>query len=392
MSRKIKCSLTIFVLALTFIWLVGNGSAHEMALSDLQIFFSRHFGDSDVQFFDVVWDTLISRYPELAGLPEDESPRIYLGDDLEATYSTDNYTIEFTVLPVLETENHLYVRFRGWGDFFWEIERLDYGIGSVFLRWDHLDSSFEVIEVQGEIHANDFVTASVLQLDDKDVAVVLSGASGAAGRVGDFAVYRYNEGAGYECVWHVDNPFVYILESSTSARVVAIEFESWDGFPISDLDALDMASLYALTRQYDVVYSWDANINSFVETSRDEIFHELAVVNHFMKAIEGKEFDKAADYVIEEFNYYDPSFLENVGMLLNRHMVPRPYGAAERLADLIGYRPKTSDNLLAVAGVEEQEERVWSIRNDQIDFLAIFELTKEEPLKILSVHFYDYRL
>lgn len=390
MARQTNLILTIFVLGLTLIGWTGHGLGHEIdnKSTDLQTFFSTHFGNNDVHYFDAIWDVLKFQYPELDGIPDDKSSRVYITSDLEASYLTDTHTIEFTVLPILETENHLYVRFRGWGDLFWEAERLEYGIGNVFLRWDHLDRSFEVIEVQGEIHANDFVTASVLQLDDKDAAVVLSGASGAAGRVGDFAVYRYNKGAGYECVWHIANPNVYVVESSTPARVKLTSFGNWDGFPIDDLDYLDMASLFALMRRYEFVYSWDGNANTFVETSQDEIFHELAVVNHFLKALKDKRFEHAVEYVREEFDVQASAFLDNVESLLTGHMIPRFYGAAA-LAELIGYKPQYSDNLLAVVVIDKPEEREWSIRNDQIEFLAIFELTEEEPLQISSVHFCD---
>ena len=135
MARQTNLILTIFVLGLTLIGWTGHGLGHEIdnKSTDLQTFFSTHFGNNDVHYFDAIWDILKSQYPELEGLPDNESPRVIIGSDFEASYYTDKYTIEFTVLPV-ESENHLYVRYNGLEDFFWEKERMQYDICNMFIR------------------------------------------------------------------------------------------------------------------------------------------------------------------------------------------------------------------------------------------------------------------
>lgn len=392
--RKVKVFFMVFILILTSLGKVELGIVYgaEYSKEDLQLFFAKHYGKQENQYFDRIWDVLSSHAPELTKLPMLDEPKIIIRSDFESKYSTDNYFIEFTILPVLESEKHLYVHLTGWGDLFREPSKegsWQNRMMSVFLQWDDNSGSFKAIDVKGKIHTNDHILANVFHLDDEDVAVALSGVSGASGIIGDFAVYRYDAGMGYECVWHADNPFVYMLESHSPAQMVATELESWKGFPIYDLDALDTSSRYALKREYKVVYSWDARLGAFKETSRDEIFHEFAVVNHFMKSLKDGEFDKIVDYIVEDFDPHDPSFLENSRLLFSQHIVPRPFRATESLANLVGYQPKASSHLLAVVAIKEPKEIVWSIQNDQIESLAFFEFSKADPLKIRATHFYD---
>lgn len=389
MSRLTTCLLaTMLVLAVLGAPGCGSAQGGGSTLGELQAFFARNFGDSDILYLDSIWNILICKHPELENVPGDEPTRIYVDNDHLASSYTEDYSLEFTVLPLSESETHLFVRFYGWGELFWDLEFED-RTAELFLRWNAGDRFFEAIDIddQCEIFLNDRIAAGVLQLDSEDAAVYLWGSSGAAGWFGDFAVYRFAEETGYECVLHTGSPHVVISESPAPAQVTVTMFGSWDGFPVSDLGFLPTGMLFDLARRWEVVFTWDRSVGSFIETSSREVMHGLAVVNHFLQALKEGQFAKAAQFVGEGFDIEMEALADDATRLLTYHLIPS-YNLSVSWKDLIRYEPRVSENMLAVLVIKTPDVTSWPVREDLVEAIAVFELTSEEPLRILYVHFY----
>jgi len=73
--------------------------------------------------------------------------------------------------------------------------------------------------------------------------------------------------------------------------------------------------------------------------------------------------------------------------LLTYHLIPS-YNLSVSWKDLIRYEPRVSENMLAVLVIKTPDVTSWPVREDLVEAIAVFELTSEEPLRILYVHFY----
>ena len=164
-------------------------------------------------------------------------------------------------------------------------------------------------------------------------------------------------------------------------------FGSWDGFPVSDLGFLPTGMLFDLARRWEVVFTWDRSVGSFIETSSREVMHGLAVVNHFLQALKEGQFAKAAQFVGEGFDMEMEALADDATRLLTYHLIPS-YNLSVSWKDLIRYEPRVSENMLAVLVIKTPDVTSWPVREDLVEAIAVFELTSEEPLRILYVHFY----
>ena len=88
----------------------------------------------------------------------------------------------------------------------------------LFLRWNAGDRFFEAIDIddQCEIFSTTVSPPGVLQLDSEDAAVYLWEVR-CRWLVWDFAVYRFAEETGYECVLHTGSPHVDLGVTSSGA-------------------------------------------------------------------------------------------------------------------------------------------------------------------------------
>ena len=396
MPRYVVCLIAVVLPVFVIVGFIDHGSAQDLASipGDLQAFFSEHFGDNDIEYFDMIWSTITTHYPELTELSQSELSGIYFDSFYGVGYYADSYVIKFTILHLSESETHLFVRIEGRGETIWRIRREEhvrYGIINMFLRWNDHAKQFEALDVQGGIPLHDNVSVEVLHLGNDVVAVYILGSSG-AGLIGEFSVYRYTQDMGYECVWHIDEPYVEVTKSPTSARVTVTMLDAWNDFPISDLRNLDNASILSLLRRYEVEYSWDDSACTFVETSKREVFHELAVVNHFLKALKEQRFEKAKEYLDESIGVQPEILLSVFGSFLTGHMVIPYLYQSDEWADLAGYEPRLSGRLLTVLGISRPDEIGWLIDHDLIESIAVFEFAEGETLKILHIHIHDPRI
>lgn len=222
--------------------------------------------------------------------------------------------------------------------------------------------------------------------DDDTLGLALWGYDGL--RSGDFVVYRYDGEIGYQTVsvWH--NPIAEVINDSRPARVQVRDYVGWDGFPMIDLDNPSMVELELHTRQFDITYVWNSYSSNFMEVDKTEIFREIAVANHFLKTLQDRDPIGAAQFIDERVHFLYPVLWEDFEPLLSRDSFGRHH-AAEVYADLIGYTPKYSENLVAIVAADQDRKWRYSFEDEDIESIAIFELTEEEPFKILAVYVYN---
>lgn len=353
--------LWIFFVFLMLFLVTYSGSGEEGELSLQQLFQL----DSLDDLFTSLFVTLTEYHPALEGISyQGGSLHHYNGDYF---LYTKEYSLYFTPLHVEAHGLHFFIHLQ---------HQFVDDVGTI-LAWD---GAFTAVPLLDPIPLYNYLVAEGLYLDETRRGIGIQGATGAVvGRMGEYFIYQYHSGEGYRRIWTLPTPSVKILETRP-LQLFTIEYTNWDEtFPFHDLSSYCSICLGLFSRQFGTLYRWEKEKGTFVKGEPQEIFGELAVVNHLLKALMEQDLEEAAPFVTR--NLLEEMDILSLPFLSEGHLFVYP--------DIYEWAPKVNYsgagplvNILFSRNMKGELD----LLEDEIEYVVLFALTETDPPLVRDIY------
>lgn len=296
-------------------------------------------------------------YPALLGLSFKEGS-FYSYDSMIGFYTKD-YSLELSPFFITPDKLHVLIHFKD--------EEMEW---AEILSWEE---GFRSVPIEGSISLKNYLSLEVLSLDEETLGIGIQGTTGAfSGRMGEYTIYRYKGGQGYEKVWWTASPSV-IIKGGSPLEILLISYREWDeGFPFYDLSHYSQISLGLFSRKWGVVYQWEEEEGTFIYREEREIFEGFSVVNHLLKALKEGDRERASLFVTEELQgRMDTPLSSLTGSFYL-------YPTIHEWAEPIGYEGDGTLINLLVSREKQRGETLWE--ELELEGVLLFLLKESEPV------------
>lgn len=359
-------ALWVFLLVILplFFWVLPGWSGEAEILLP-QIFQL----DSLEEVFQLLFSSLTELYPQLEGISFQGGILHHYNGEFYL-YARD-YFLSLTYLQETEAGEHFFVH----------VQHSLAGEVATVLSWD---GSFVPVSLWDAVPVNKYLQAEPLKLDKGIQGLGIRGSTGdVVGRRGEYTIYRYHPGEGYECIWTLPTPSVEIQET-LPLELLAIEYVNWDEtFPFHDLSSYCPICLGLFSRKIGTRYYWDQGQNTLLPVGREEVLGDLAVVNHLLQALKENNLEAAASFVTQDF--YDTLSQISLSFLFSSHLFVYPdiYEWAYR----VGYE---GEGPLVNMLFSRVDQGGLDLLEEEVMYVVLFALTETHPPLVKDIYVHGF--
>ncbi len=160
---------------------------------------------------------------------------------------------------------------------------------------------FAPVPIKDPIPLNTYLLVEMILLDEERVGIGIQGTSGAAaGRIGEYTLFSYDQSQGYEKFWSTPTPSVELVHHDP-LELVVIEYIEWDEtFPFYDLSHYFQICHSLFSRKRGTTYHWEKEEHILIPSEEKEFYDYFSVVNHLLKAIIEEDRERITSFITEE--------------------------------------------------------------------------------------------